>query len=70
MTAKTPDEMVEECLRRSAAGGPFILRTKARRDYIDRIDKFEAHTGSRDDANAVRSFFIHNGVAMNPSILT
>jgi hypothetical protein len=69
ITGKNPDDMVNECLRRSAEGGPFVLRTRARREYIDRIEKFEADTGSRDAANAVRSFFIHNGVVMTPSIL-
>ena len=66
---KNPDELVDECLRRSAESGAYVLRTQARRRYIDRIDQFEADVGSRDAANAVRSFFIHNGVAMNPSIL-
>jgi len=66
---KTPDEMIDECLRRSSEGGPFVLRTRARRGYIDLIAKFEEDTGSRDTANVVRSFFIHNGVAMNPSVL-
>ncbi len=66
---KSPDEMIEECLRRSTEGGPFVLRTRARREYIGLIDKFEEDAGSRDTANVVRSFFIHNGVAMNPSAL-
>jgi hypothetical protein len=66
---KSPDEMIDECLRRSTEGGPFVLRTRARRGYIDLIAKFEEQTGSRDTANVVRSFFIHNGVAMNPSVL-
>jgi hypothetical protein len=68
--AKSPDEMVDECLRRSTEGGPFVLRTRARREYMERINDFERETGSRDSANVIRSFFIHNGVAMNPSILT
>jgi hypothetical protein len=67
--SKTPDEMIDECLRRSAEGGPFVLRTKARREYMRLIDSFEADHGGRDAGNSVRSFFIHNGVAMNPSIL-
>jgi hypothetical protein len=33
------------------------------------IDEFEAEHGGRASGNSVRSFFIHNGVAMNPSIL-
>ena len=66
---KTPDEMVDECLRRSPEGGPFVLRTRARREYMHRIDEFERESGGRAAGNSVRSFFIHNGVAMNPSIL-
>ncbi len=69
IAGKNPDEMVDECLRRSTEGGPFVLRTRARRGYIDLINKFESDTGSRQEANAVRSFFIHKGVAMNPSVL-
>jgi hypothetical protein len=69
IAGKNPDDMVDECLRRSIEGGPFVLRTRARKEYIERIERFEADTGSRDAANAVRSFFIHNGVAMSPSIL-
>lgn len=65
---KAPDEIIDECLRRSPEGGPFVLRTRARREYIDLIANFEAET-DRDTANVVRSFFIHNGVAMNPSVL-
>jgi hypothetical protein len=66
---KTPDAMIDECLRRPAEGGAFVLRTRARREYIRLIDAFEKDEGSRAAGNAVRSFFIHNGVAMNPSIL-
>jgi hypothetical protein len=66
---KSPDGMIDECLRRSTEGGPFVLRTRARREYIGLIGKFEEETGSRDTANVIRSFFIHNGVAMNPSVL-
>jgi hypothetical protein len=66
---KSPDEIIDECLRRATEGGPFVLRTRARRRYIDLIAEYEADTGSREQANVVRSFFIHNGVAMNPSVL-
>jgi len=67
--AKDPEQMVDDCLRRSSEGGPFVLRVRARREYMQLIDKFEANGAGRDAGNAVRSFFIHNGVAMNPSIL-
>lgn len=66
---KTPDEMIDDCLRAGKDREVFTLRTRARRRYIDQIDQFEKVSGSRDQANVVRSFFIHNGVAMNPSIL-
>ncbi len=67
--AKAPDEMIDECLRRSPEGGPFVLRTRARREYMHLIEAFEEGAGGRDAGNSVRSFFIHNGVAMNPGII-
>lgn len=66
---KTPDEMIGECLRAKADGDTFVLRTRARKQFMEQIEQFEARTGSRDEANVVRSFFIHNGVAMNPNVL-
>ncbi len=46
-----------------------MLRTRARRQYLDLIEQFEARSKSRDQANVARSFLIHNGIAMNPGIL-
>jgi hypothetical protein len=69
VVGKTPDEMIDDCLKPGKDREIFTLRTRARRGYMDQIERFEAETGSRDQANVVRSFFIHNGVAMNPSIL-
>lgn len=66
---KSPDEMVDDCLRPGKAGETLTLRTRARRQYIDLIEKFEAASNSRSEANVARSFLIHNGIAMNPSIL-
>ncbi|MBA4181682.1 MAG: hypothetical protein C0506_13920 [Anaerolinea sp.] len=66
---KTPDEIIDECLRATTGGDTFVLRTRARKQFMDQIDQFENQTASRDEANVVRSFFIHNGIAMNPSIL-
>lgn len=66
---KTPDEIIDECLRETTGGDTYVLRTRARKQYIEQVERFEAQTGSRDEANVVRSFFIHNGVAMNPAIL-
>lgn len=66
---KTPDEMIDDCLKPGKDGETLTLRTRARRKYIGEIEAFESESGSRDQANVVRSFFIHNGVAMNPSIL-
>ncbi|GAB4336153.1 MAG: hypothetical protein Kow0010_23890 [Dehalococcoidia bacterium] len=64
-----PDEMIDECLRPTPDSEAYVLRTRARRRYMEEIEKFEERTGSRKLANVVRSFFIHNGVAMNPTIL-
>lgn len=69
VVGKTPDEMIDDCLRPGKDREVFTLRTRARRKYIEEIEQFESKSGSRDQANVVRSFFIHNGVAMNPSIL-
>ncbi len=69
IVGKTPDEMIDDCLKPGKGGEVLTLRTRARRQYIGQIEQFEADSGSRDQANVVRSFFIHNGVAMNPSIL-
>lgn len=68
-TGMTPDEMIADCLRAGKAHEVFTLRTRARRQYIEQIERFETDSSSRDKANIVRSFFIHNGIAMNPSIL-
>lgn len=69
MVDKTPDEIINECLRAKSDGDTFVLRTRARKAFMEQIEQFEAQTASRDRANIVRSFFIHNGVAMNPHIL-
>lgn len=65
----TPDDIIEEVLKPQPRGEGLMLRTRARRKYIQLIDDFEAAEGSRDIANVVRSFMIHNGVAMSPGIL-
>ena len=69
VAGKTPDETIDECLRPGKDREVFTLRTRARLQYVDQIEGSEAQEDSRDEANVVRSFFIHNGVAMNPSIL-
>ncbi|MBE7518454.1 MAG: hypothetical protein HS107_04330 [Thermoflexaceae bacterium] len=66
---KDPDQIAGECLRPSKVGEGVMLRTKARREYIGLIADFERKEGSRASGSAVRSFFIHNGVAMTPSAL-
>lgn len=63
------DEMIDDVLRTSEGSTQLVLRTSARRKYVDLIEEFEQREGSRQRANYVRSFFIHNGVAMNPNIL-
>jgi nitroreductase len=63
-----PDAIIDEILRPEPSGEGLQLRTRARRKWVEIIDDFEGHVG-RERANYVRSFMIHNGVAMNPSIL-
>lgn len=69
MIGEDPDSMVNACLRPQGEGSRFLLSTRARRRYMEQIDAFEHQERSRERANFVRSFFIHNGVAMNPPIL-
>lgn len=64
---KDPDAMVSECLREVDEGKR--IRPKARRRYMDAIRDFEAEQASRIAGNVVRSFFIHNGVAMSADVL-
>lgn len=60
---KGPDELVASLFRQTPEG-PRI-RLKLRRTVMARIDEFEAQSGrGRDAGNCVRSFLIHNGVAM------
>jgi len=66
---KDPDGIIGDCLRPQEEGDRLLLSTRARRRYIEQIQEFERQEGSRHKANIIRSFFIHNGVAMNPSIL-
>ena len=62
--AKDPDTICSECLRALDTGGERI-RYRARHHYIAQIEAFEATPeGGRRAANAVRSFLIHNGIAM------
>lgn len=65
---KDPDAMVSECLREVDEGKR--IRPKARRRYMEAIQRFEAEQASgRTAGNVVRSFFIHNGIAMSADIL-
>ncbi len=64
-----PDEIIDDVLRPEEGGNRLMLRTRARRKYMSLIEEFELKEGSRQTANGVRSFMIHNGVAMNPGIL-
>ena len=62
LAGKNPDEIIDDCLRQ-VEGGYETIRYKARHRYIDLIAEFERERG-RDAGNTIRSFFIHNGVAM------
>lgn len=63
-----PDDIIDEVLRPVPTGEGLLLRTRARRKYIRLIYEFEEQE-DRFAANGVRSFMIHNGVAMTPTIL-
>jgi hypothetical protein len=66
---KDPDTLINECLEPAKEGQGLLMRMRQRRQVVEEIERFEAKTDSREEANVVRSFFIHNGVAMNPGIL-
>jgi hypothetical protein len=65
---RDPDTMVRECLR--SVDGGMRIRPKARRFYMAKIQEFEAQDGSggRRAGNIVRSFLIHNGVALSADV--
>lgn len=65
---KWPDEVLEDCLQPGRDRDVNVLRTRARREYIENVGRFEVETGSCVQASLVRSFLIHHGLAMNPSI--
>ena len=60
---KQPDELVA-WLFRPTPEGPRI-RLKRRREVMAMIEGFEADSGGRPAGNVVRSFLIHNGVALS-----
>jgi hypothetical protein len=67
LVGRDPDAIVGECLRQVEEGKR--IRLKARRRYIEAIREFEAgHEGARAAGNIVRSFFIHNGIAMSADV--
>ena len=64
---KGPDELVA-WLFRDTPEGPRI-RLKRRREVMAGIDEFERAQGGRAAGNLVRSFLIHNGIALSASPL-
>jgi hypothetical protein len=65
---KDPDAIVADLLT-PVEGGYEKIRYKARHRYIELISEFEVAQEGRQAANAVRSFLIHNGVAVGTRIL-
>jgi|SRR5581483_339205 len=59
---ETPDAIIAS-LFRPTDDGPRI-NLKRRRQIIEWIDSFEREHGGRATGNLIRSFLIHNGVAM------
>jgi predicted Fe-S protein YdhL (DUF1289 family) len=64
---RQPDELVA-WLFRPTPEGPRIRR-KRRSEVMALIDRFEAENGGRAAGNTVRSFLIHNGVALSAAPL-
>jgi hypothetical protein len=67
VSEKGPDELVA-WLFRATPEGPRI-RLKRRRAVMARIDEFERENGGRAAGNVVRSFLIHNGIALSATPL-
>lgn len=66
---KTPEELVQSCLRTKKATGATAISAKGRTAIQDVIEGFVAAQGlSGHDAivvgNQIRSFLIHNGIFM------
>lgn len=64
---KPPDEIIADCFRDTGDGYKKI-RGKRRKFYIAKIKEFESSltdVNPRAWGNVVRSFFIHNGIAMS-----
>jgi hypothetical protein len=59
----TPDRHAPEPIAGAGSYGPRIV-LKRRRQVIEWIDSFEADHGGRAAGNIIRSFLIHNGVAL------
>ena len=67
---KDPDSIINDCLAQVDDG--MRIRTKQRRMYTESIKVFESSFEAREGrkwGNCVRSFFIHNGVAMIADII-
>ena len=64
---RAPDEMVE-WLFRDTPEGPRI-RLKRRREVMAEIDAFEKEHSGSASGNVVRSFLIHNGIALTATPL-
>ena len=64
---KDPDDLVA-WLFRDTPEGPRI-RLKRRRQVMAMIDQFERESGGRAAGNVVRSFLIHNGIALSATPL-
>jgi hypothetical protein len=70
---RDPDALIENLLRKTPTGTK--LWVKRRSLEMARIDEFEDAArggdvrGARDTGNTIRSFFIHNGVALTASPL-
>lgn len=64
---RDPDTIVQECLR--AVDGGMRIRPKGRRFYMAKIREFENRDGGRPAGNLVRSFLIHNGVALSADVM-
>lgn len=73
LTAKSPDELVAFCFLRKKDTGQRFLSVKRRVQMNEWIDEYVAQEGweGKDavvNANVIRGFLIHNGVAIGGNV--
>ncbi len=65
LVGKSPDECIDDCILERPGGRK--ISPKKRRFFWNAIEQFEQERGA-NEANTIRSFFIHNGIMMQSGV--